>query len=85
LGEDRIVVVGSLAAGSQPGCRDARVVREGDQAAEYLDWTLVRGQRHLSRILRAYVRHDNRRRPHRGLALALPEPREHGPMPTSAP
>ena len=50
--------------------------------AECLDWTLVCGQRHLSRILQAYVRHYNQQRPHRGLALALPQPREHDPTPT---
>jgi putative transposase len=42
--------------------------------AECLDWTLVLGRRHLLRILRAYVRHYNQQRPHRGLALAVPEP-----------
>jgi putative transposase len=48
--------------------------------AECLDWTLVLGRRHLVRLLRAYVRHYNQQRPHRGLALAVPEPeaRERG-------
>ena len=41
--------------------------------AECLDWTLVGGQRHLLRLLRGYVRHYNEQRPHRGLALAVPE------------
>jgi putative transposase len=41
--------------------------------AECLDWTLVCGRRHLLRLLRAYVRHYNQQRPHRGLALAVPE------------
>jgi putative transposase len=41
---------------------------------ECLDWTLVLGRRHLLRLLRAYVRHYNQQRPHRGLALAVPEP-----------
>ena len=40
---------------------------------ECLDWTLVLGQRHLRRLLRGYVRHYNQQRPHRGLALAVPE------------
>jgi putative transposase len=40
---------------------------------ECLDWTLVLGRRHLLRLLRAYVRHYNEQRPHRGLALAVPE------------
>jgi putative transposase len=42
--------------------------------AECLDWTLVVGRRHLLRLLRGYVRHYNQQRPHRGLALAVPEP-----------
>jgi len=41
---------------------------------ECLDWTLVLGRRHLLRLLSAYVRHYNQQRPHRGLALAAPEP-----------
>jgi putative transposase len=44
--------------------------------AECLDWTLVLGRRHLLRILRAYVGHYNRQRPHRGLALAVPDVRD---------
>ena len=43
--------------------------------AECLDWILVLGRRHLDRILRAYVDHYNRARPHRGLDLSTPEPR----------
>jgi putative transposase len=43
---------------------------------ECLDWTLVLGRRHLLRLLRRYVRHYNRQRPHRGLVLAVPEPQE---------
>ncbi len=38
---------------------------------ECLDWTLVLGRRHPVRLLRAYVRHYNQQRPHRGLALAV--------------
>ena len=41
--------------------------------AECLDWLLILGPRHLDRILRIYVRHYNRRRPHRGLELEVPE------------
>ncbi|MCA1698707.1 MAG: integrase core domain-containing protein [Actinobacteria bacterium] len=40
--------------------------------AECLDWTLVHSQRHLERVLRAYVLHYNRGRPHRGIGLATP-------------
>jgi len=41
--------------------------------AECLDWTLVLGRRHLLWLLRGYLRHYNQQRPHRGLALAVPE------------
>ena len=40
---------------------------------ECLDWVLVLGRRHLDRVLREYVMHYNRGRPHRGLHLAAPE------------
>jgi hypothetical protein len=43
-------------------------------------WTLVLGRRHLLRLLRIYVRHYNEQRPYRGLAVAVPVPRErHSP------
>jgi putative transposase len=41
--------------------------------AECLDWLLILGPRHLDRILRIYVQHYNRRRPHGGLELQVPE------------
>jgi putative transposase len=41
---------------------------------ESLDWTLIRGRRHLDRTLRAYSEHYNRQRPHRALSLAVPDP-----------
>ena len=41
---------------------------------ECLDHILVFGERHLERILREYVRHCNKERPHRGLSLEIPEP-----------
>ena len=37
-----------------------------------LDRTLIAGRRHLERVLRVYVRHENEHRPHRGLGL-LPD------------
>lgn len=51
--------------------------------AECLDWTLVLGQRHLLRLLRGYVRHYNQQRPHRSLALAVPEEREKSSPPVN--
>jgi transposase InsO family protein len=41
---------------------------------ECLDWMLVFGRRHLEQVLRIYAGHYNRRRPHRGIGLATPEP-----------
>ena len=42
---------------------------------ECLDHVLIFGERHLERILREYVRHYNKERPHRGLSLQTPEPK----------
>jgi putative transposase len=50
--------------------------------AECLDWTLVLGRRQLLRLLGTYVGHYNRQRPHRGLALAVPDGRDQGSMRT---
>ena len=44
----------------------------GSVRADCLDWTLVLGRRHLELVLRAYVRHYNEARPHRGLELQTP-------------
>ena len=41
---------------------------------ECLDHVLVFGERHIGRILREYVRHYNKERPHRGLSIETPEP-----------
>jgi transposase InsO family protein len=42
---------------------------------ECLDWTLVRGRRHLERVLRTYTDHYNGARPHRGLQIEVPQGR----------
>lgn len=47
--------------------RWVRTVRE-----ECLDWMLIFGRRHLIRVLRVYIQHYNRERPHRGLGLRPP-------------
>jgi putative transposase len=39
---------------------------------ECLDWMLVLGREHLDHVLRTYVEHYNRKRPHRALALTAP-------------
>jgi putative transposase len=40
--------------------------------SECLDWLLILDRRHLERVLRLYVEHYNRERPHRALELAPP-------------
>jgi putative transposase len=45
--------------------------------AECLDWLLILNRRHLERVLRVDVHHDNRERPRRALELRPPEPRAH--------
>jgi transposase InsO family protein len=42
--------------------------------AECLDWLLIVGRGHLKQVLRVYVEHYNRHRPHRALLLQLPDP-----------
>ena len=44
--------------------------------AECLDWLLILNRRHLEGVLRVYVDHYNRERPHRALELRPPEPDE---------
>jgi putative transposase len=44
--------------------------------AECLDWLLILNRRHLERVLRVYVDHYNRERPHRSLELQPPKPGE---------
>jgi len=39
-----------------------------------LDWIIPLGQSHLKRILREFVRHYNRGRPHSSLGPGIPEP-----------
>jgi putative transposase len=41
--------------------------------AECLDWLLILNRRHLEQVLRVYVDHYTRERPHRALALWPPE------------
>jgi putative transposase len=41
--------------------------------AECLDWLLVLNRRHLEHVLRTYVEHYNRERPHRALNLRPPQ------------
>jgi transposase InsO family protein len=43
--------------------------------SECLDWLFILSWRHLQRVLKTYVDHYNRQRPHRGLGLRVPDPR----------
>ncbi len=40
---------------------------------ECLDWILVRSRHHFERLLRDYIEHYGRARPHRGLDLNTPQ------------
>ncbi len=42
---------------------------------ECLDWILIWNEKHLRKVLDAYVGHYNGARPHRGLSLEIPAPR----------
>jgi putative transposase len=42
--------------------------------SECLDWLLILNRRHLENVLRVYVDHYNRQRPHRALELRPPDP-----------
>jgi putative transposase len=44
----------------------------GTVRADCLDWLLIVGRGHLDRVLRVYVEHYNRHRPHRALGLEAP-------------
>jgi putative transposase len=43
--------------------------------SECLDWLLTLNRRHLEHVLRTYVEHYNRERPHRALNLRTPQAR----------
>ena len=45
----------------------------GTVRAECLDWLLIVGRGHLEQVLRIYIQHDNRHRPHRALQLEAPD------------
>ena len=45
----------------------------GTVRAECLDWLLIVGRTHLEQVLRVYVEHYNRHRPHRSLGLEAPD------------
>jgi transposase InsO family protein len=52
----------------------------GTVRRECLDRMLIVGRRQLEHILRIYVKHYNRERPHRALALKPPDASPHSPI-----
>jgi putative transposase len=59
------------------GAPKANAVAErfvGTIRRECLDWLLIANRRHLQHVLREFVDHYNRHRPHRALGLTPPEP-----------
>jgi len=55
----------------------------GSVRSECLDWTLVRGRRHLEAVLRTYVGHYNAHRPHRAIGLRPAAGPRDGPHPSA--
>ncbi len=49
---------------------------------ECLDWMILLNEDHLRRVLREWVEHYNRGRPHSSLGPGLPEARDPAPMPS---
>ena len=54
----------------------------GTMRRECLDWLIPLNERHLRQILREWVRHYNRGRPHMSLGPGVPEPSSAAPPPT---
>jgi putative transposase len=52
----------------------------GSVRRECLDRLLIVGRRHLEHVLRVYVQHYNRQRPHRALDLKPPDARSGSPV-----
>ena len=46
----------------------------GTLRRECLDWLVPLSESHLRALLRAWIRHDNRGRPHRALGPGIPDP-----------
>jgi putative transposase len=57
----------------------------GTLRRECLDRILILNRRHLDHVLRRYVAHYNRHRPHRSLSLQPPEKRSAAPVGAVAP
>ena len=69
---ERIEVIRTPVRAPNANAHAERFVRTLRQ--ECLDWLLILGRRHLERVLREYVEHYSRERPHRALGLLAPQP-----------
>jgi transposase InsO family protein len=76
---DGITVIHTPARAPQANASAERFIRT--VCTECLDWLLIVGCRQLERVLRTYIQHYNRERPHRGLALQPPETPQLKPPP----
>jgi putative transposase len=76
---DGITVIHTPARAPQANASAERFIRT--VRTECLDWLLIVGCRQLERVLRTYIQHYNRERPHRGLALQPPETPQLKPPP----
>lgn len=79
LGTEGIAVIRTPTRAPKANAYAERFV--GTARRECLDWTVVLGRRHLERVLRSYLLHYNEPRPHRGIALGVPN----GSAPPSVP
>ena len=82
LESDRIKVIRTPVQAPNANAHMERWV--GTVRRECLDRLLIVGRRQLEHILRVYVRHYNRQRPHRALDLKPPDSRIHSPTATAA-
>ena len=53
---------------------NATAIAERSVRAECLDWLPILNRRHLERVPRVYIEHDNAEPPHRAIALRPPDP-----------
>jgi len=77
---ERIRVVKTPVRSPQANALAERFVRT--VRTECLDWLLILSRRHLDHVVRIYADQYNRQRPHRSLALQVPQPTPRAPAPT---
>ena len=82
LASEKIKVIRTPAQAPNANAHMERWV--GSVRRECLDRLLIVGRRQLEHVLRVYVRHYNRARPHRALDLKSPEPSTGSPAPAES-